>query len=383
MKTNLTVALLVIALLSVACQATSPTPSPTPPGKLETRVVTVLPVPTRTSTATATETAVPPTPTPTIVSGPSAQRIPVFFDDDGSPDGTAALFYLLGHPDVSVKAVGISYGEAHPSVYVQHIGRKLDELGIRDIPLGAGQDAPLAGTNEFPEALREGSGNFWGLPLPNADRTYPTRDASQLMVAAIKQSPQPVTVFVSGPCTNLAQALRLDAGIRDNIAAIYIMGGAVYAPGNIDDLLPNPDNTVAEWNIYADAQAAQEVFESGLDVYIVPLDATNQVMIGREDTRQWHLGGGTADFAADIYDMLLNSWGVENAAIWDLMTAAIMVKPDLCGFQALHLQVLTNQGPTSGQTVVVADEQPNVSVCLQPDVAGIKRTLIDIFSSSP
>jgi inosine-uridine nucleoside N-ribohydrolase len=317
------------------------------------------------------------------VTQPPPTSIPVIFDDDGSPDGTAALFYLLSHPDVSVKGIGISYGEAHPSIYVQHIGRKLDELGIRDIPLGAGQDAPLSGTNEFPEALREGSGNFWGLPLPNADRTYPTQDACQLMVAVIKRSPQPVTVFVSGPCTNLAQALRLDAGIRDNIAAVYIMGGAVYAPGNIDDLLPNPDNTVSEWNIYADAQAAQEVFDSGLNIHVVPLDATNQVMIGREDTRQWHLGGGSADFAAEIYDMLLNSWGVENAAIWDLMTAAIMVKPDLCGFQALHLQVLTDQGPTSGQTVVVADEQPNVSVCLQPDVNGIKQTLIDTFSSSP
>jgi len=382
MKTSLTVALLVIALLSQACQATTSTPLPTPAGQLETQVAVATPLPTRTSTVTSQETAVPPTQTPTIVATPPAKRIPVIFDDDGSPDGTTALFYLLSHPEVSVEAIGISYGESHPGVYVQHIGRKLDELGIRDIPLGAGQDAPLAGTNEFPEALRESAGNFWGLPLPNADRTYPSRDASELMVSVIRQSPQPVTVFVSGPCTNLAQALRLDAGIGDNIAAVYIMGGAVYAPGNIDDLLPNPGNTVSEWNIYADAQAAKEVFESGLDIYLVPLDATNQVMIGREDTRQWHLGGGTADFAAEIYDMLLNSWGAENAAIWDLMTAAIMVKPDLCGFQPLHLEVHTDEGPTSGQTVLVSDEEPNVDVCLQPDVTAIKQTLIDVFSSS-
>lgn len=376
MRTRVTIALLLVAVLSAACRAASPTPSPMDTAQPETPAAATTPLPSRTSTAAGQETVTPATrPSPIVTT-------PVIFDDDGSPDGTAALFYLLGHPDVSVKAIGISYGEAHPAVYIQHIGRKLDELGIRDIPLGAGQDAPLAGTNEFPEALREGSGNFWGLPLPNADRTYPSQDASQLMVAVIKQSPQPVTVFVSGPCSNLAQALRLDAGIGDNIAAVYIMGGAVYAPGNIADLLPNPDNFVSEWNIYADAQAAREVFESGLDIYLVPLDATNQVMIGREDTGQWHQGGGTADFAAEIYDMLLNSWGAENAAIWDLMTAAIMVKPDLCGFQPLHLEVLTDEGPTSGQTVVVADGQPNVHVCLQPDVSGIKQTLIDVFSSS-
>lgn len=395
MKTNVTVALLVIALLSVACQATPPTPSPTPPGQLETRVATVLPVPTRTSTATATETAVPPTPTaastgtaapptetPPVVTTPPPKRTPVIFDDDGSADGTTALFYLLSHPDVAVEAIGISYGEAHPAVYVQHIGRTLDELGIRDIPLGEGQDAPLAGSNAFPEALRQLANNFWGLPIPNADQTYPTQDASALMVSVVGQGPEPVTIFVSGPCTNLAQALRLDPAIKDNTAAVYIMGRAVYAPGNIDDLLPDSDNTVAEWNIYADPQAAKEVFESGLDIYLVPLDATDQVMIGKEDTGQWRLGAATADLAADIYDLRLSSWGVESAAIWDLMTAAIMVKPDLCVFQPLHLEVITDEGMTSGQTVIVPNEEPNIYACLGPDVNGIKQTLIDVFSSS-
>jgi hypothetical protein len=38
-------------------------------------------------------------------------------------------------------------------------------MGNRDIPLGAGQDAPLAGHNEFPRSC-EGAGNFWGLPIP-------------------------------------------------------------------------------------------------------------------------------------------------------------------------------------------------------------------------
>lgn len=365
---------LVLSLLISACgpaQESGPTPIP-----IATDTPTSVP-----STAVPTATASP-TALPTATPAASSPLMPVIFDDDGSPDGTTALFYLLSHPEVSVKAIGISYGEAHPAVYIQHIGRKLDELGIHDIPLGAGRDAPLAGSNEFPEASREGAGNFWGLPIPNVDKTYPVEDAAELIVSTVHQSPDPVTVFVSGPCTNLAEALRLDPAIKDNIAAVYIMGGAVYVPGNLSDLLPNPDNTVAEWNIYADPLAAREVFESGLDIYLVPLDATNQVLIGLDDTRQWHMGGATADFAADIYDMLLNAWGVLGAAIWDLMTSAIMVKPDLCGFQPLHLEVIPDQGPTSGQTAVIADQEPNVSVCLEPDANRIRQTLIEVFSAS-
>ncbi|OGO18513.1 MAG: hypothetical protein A2Z14_19950 [Chloroflexi bacterium RBG_16_48_8] len=308
--------------------------------------------------------------------------MPVIFDDDGSPDGTTALFYLLSHPEVSVEAISISYGEAHPEVYIQHIGRKLDDLGISTIPLGAGQDAPLAGNNAFPEVLRQSANNFWGLPLPNAEKSYPAQDAAQLIASIINQTPEPITIFVSGPCTNLAQAMRLDPDIRENIAAVFIMGGAVYAPGNISDLLPDPNNTVAEWNIYADPQAAKEVFESGIDIFLIPLDATNQVLIGKKDTSQWRMGGETADFSAEIYDSLLDSWAVESAAIWDLMTAAIMVKPDLCSFQLLHLEVITDEGVTSGQTVLDSNKEPNVHVCLEPDVALIKQTLIDVFSSS-
>lgn len=306
----------------------------------------------------------------------------VLFDDDGSQDGTTALFFLLSDPEVSVDAISVSYGEAHPAVYIQHIGRKLDEMKNNTIPLGAGQDAPLAGTRAFPEWLRQASNEFWGLPLPNSDKSYPIHNAAELMVSTIHQSPQPVTVFVSGASTNLAQALKLDPGIRNNIEAVYMMGGAVYVSGNIRGLLPDSNNTVAEWNIYTDPAAAKAVFESGLKIYLVPLDATNQVLVGKKDTDQWRAGGKAAQFAADIYDRIFKDWGTENAEIWDLMTAAIMTNPDLCRFQALHLDVVTADGNTAGQTALSADKGPNANVCLKPDEALIKQTLIEVFASS-
>jgi purine nucleosidase/pyrimidine-specific ribonucleoside hydrolase len=306
----------------------------------------------------------------------------VLFDDDGSRDGTTALFFLLSDPEVSVDAITISYGEAHPGVYIQHIGRKLDEMQINTIPLGAGQDAPLAGSQAFPEWIRQDSNNFWGLPLPDPEKSYPVQDAATLMVTTINQSPQPVLIFVSGASTNLAQALQLDPGIRNNIEAVYMMGGAVYVSGNIQGLLPDSNNTVAEWNIYADPQAAKAVFESGLKIYLVPLDATNQVLVGKKDTGQWRAGGNTAQFATDIYDRIFNEWGTENAPIWDLMTAAIMTNPELCRFQALHLDVVTADGNTAGQTALSSDKGPNVNVCLEPDEALIKQTLVEVFSSS-
>ena len=315
-------------------------------------------------------------------SSKTAEQIPIIFDDDGSPDGTTALLYILSHPKANLKAATISYGETHPEIYIQHIGRIMDALGMTDIPLGYGQDSPLAGNNGFPEGVRLAGNNFWGLPIPNADKTYPVQTASELMVSVINKSPTPVTIFVSGPATNLAQALQLDPNIKNNIAAVYMMGGAVYVAGNIDDLLADHDNKVAEWNIFGDPQAAKIAFESGIDFNLIPLDATNQVLITKQDISQWRQGEEVAGLAADIYDMVLNNQGGENGKIWDLMTAAIMLNPDLCRFQPLHLQVITQEGNTSGQTAVVLGEAANIYVCLEPDADMIRQTLINVFSRS-
>lgn len=333
-----------------------------------------------TASCSAGRPAIPPV-TPGATRDPGTV-LPVIFDDDGSQDGTAALAYLLSHPGVSVRSITVAYGEAHPQVYIQHIARKLAELGVEGIPLGAGRDAPLAGNNAFPDWLREHSDNFGGMVIPNADLTYPVQDAAELIVATVNASPEPVTIFLSGAQTNLAEALRLDGDIAGNIAGVYMMGGAVYVPGNIRGAAPESDNEVADWNVYADPQAAKEVFASGLPLTLVPLDATNQVTLDAEDIQPWREGGPTADLAAEIYERWLTNFGGSDADTWDLMTAAVMLDPSLCGFASLPLDVVTADGPTSGQTVVVEGGKPNVAVCLSPDAGRIKENFRQVFSAA-
>jgi len=304
----------------------------------------------------------------------------LIYDDDGSRDGTAALLYLLSFPELSIRAINISYGEAHPDVYIQHIGQMLEDLEIGEIPLGAGQDLPLAGGVPFPDWLRQLSDNFWDYPIPMAEKNFPVQNAPELIVSTINQVSEPVTIFLSGPFTNLAQALNLDPEIKNNISAVYFMGGAVYVPGNIINLTPDSKNQVAEWNIIADPQAAKEVFESGLDLYMVPLDATNKVLIKQKDLRPWKQGDEKANMVADLYNILFDSYDFSTTEIFDLTAATIMVLPEACIFQQLHLDVITEEGTTLGQTMVVPDLEPNINVCLNPDATRIKQALDTTFS---
>ncbi len=344
----------------------------------------------RPAASNAAETCTAVAPTSTLRAAPhpaetgelasSPKKTLLLYDDDGSRDGMAALLYLLSYPDISIRAITISYGEAHPEVYIQHLGCVLDRLGMSDIPLGAGQDMPLAGGTPFPDWLRQLSDNFWDYPLPTADKTYPFQNAPNLIVSIANEAPEPITVFLSGPFTNLAQALQLDPAIKSKISAVYFMGGAVYVPGNITGLIRDSNNHVADWNIIADPQAAKEVFESGLELYMVPLDATHRVLLSQADILPWRQGDDKATMVADLYDIMFDTWGLKEAEIFDLTAAVIMVESETCNFQPLHLEVITDSGPTQGQTVVVPNIEPNIFVCLEPNVNQVKQNMNKTFS---
>jgi purine nucleosidase/pyrimidine-specific ribonucleoside hydrolase len=259
----------------------------------------------------------------------------------------------------------------------------LEAAGHTGIPLGAGQDGPVGNGLPFPDWIRQLSDDFWNYPLPNAGKTYPVRSAPELIVDTINQSAEPVTMFMSGTFTSLAQALRIDPGIREKMSAVFIMGGAVFVPGNITNLIPDASNKVAEWNLVSDPVAAAEVFDAGLEMYLVPLDATNKVIFEKGDIEPWHEGDQKARFSADLYDIMFDEYGWAEAEIFDLGAAVIMIEPDACEFVPLHLDVITEDGDMLGQTVDNPDAEPNINVCLDPDADLIMQVLNDVFSGAP
>jgi len=365
MRTSSLIIFILFSLLLSSCQPAPQTPPSASP-EVQPSAPPALP------TASAN-------PTPTTET--SLELMNIIFSDDGSPDGTTALLYLLANPNSWIKALVISHGEAHPKTYIQHMGRMLEDFSITDIPLGQGEDQAIIPGEDFPESIRQLADDFWGFPIPNAGKTYPVTPGAELIVDTLNKSAEPLAVFASGAYTDLALALRLDPAIRAKISGIYLMGGAVFVQGNLTDFSASPDNVSAEWNVYIDPLAASEVFQSGVPIVLVPLDATNQVSITQRDTAAWRAGGKISNFAADMYDWLLGPDTSREMAVWDVMTAAIMVHPELCPTTPLHLEVVTEPGNFYGQTKVVEEGKPNVQVCLKPDVTGIRSNLYEVFAS--
>lgn len=317
---------------------------------------------------------------------------PLIIDDDGSQDGMTAIAYMLANPEFDVQAITISNGIARPEIFDDNVLRMLDRLNDLDVPVGVGQSMPLEGNNEFPDFIRDASDTFWSpfISLPEAVPNVETVDAVDLIIETVKESPEPVAILATGPLTNIAEALRRDPSIVENIEVVQIMGGAVFTEGNLP-VLPEPPfstNTVAEFNIWIDPVAAQEVFdagEQGLKIQLTPLDATNQIEFDREDYQAW-LEAGTPEstIAAEFLDYALTVIQSDNDPnpVWDLVAAINLAEPEFSPETPLHIDIDTasDPGDTQGQTEAVDDLPPNVLVSLDPSFDNLDYDADEVFS---
>jgi hypothetical protein len=195
----------------------------------------------------------------------------------------------------------------------------------------------------------------------------------------------------TGSLTNIAEALRLDPSIINNISVLQILGGAVFVPGNLP-VLPDPPfstNTVAEFNIWVDPVAAQEVFkagERGLKIQLTPLDATNKIEFNRKDYEAWlTTPNSESKLAAEFLDFALTVIASSNDPnpVWDLVAAINLSEPNFSPETPLHIEVDTTSAPgsTQGQTKVVSGLTPNVLVSLNPSFNNISFNASQVFSS--
>ncbi|WP_414755172.1 nucleoside hydrolase [Anabaena sp. CCY 9910] len=322
----------------------------------------------------------------------SFKPTPLIIDDDGSQDGMTALAYMLANPKFDVQAITIAQGIARPESFVNNLERMLGRLNASGIPVGIGRSTPLAGNNTFPEFIRTGADTFWSpfVQLPDTAPPIVTRPAAELIVEKVKQSLAPVAILATGSLTNIAEALRLDPTIINNIAIIEIMGGAVFVPGNLP-VLPDPPfstNTTAEFNIWVDPLAAQEVFAAGgqgLKIQLTPLDATNQIAFSRADQQAW-LATATPEskLAAEFLDFALTVIQSNNDPnpAWDLVAAINLSEPDFSVETPLYLEVDTTSDPgdTQGQTRAIPNLPPNVLVSLNPSFNNLPFRPGQVFS---
>ena len=205
------------------------------------------------------------------------------------------------------------------------------------------------------------------------------QDAVALFTSAIQDSPEPVTVLALGPLTNVGAALAATPALVENIAMIYVMGGAV----DVDGSFVSEENTVAEWNIYCDPHAARLVFESGAPITLVPLDATNDVPVTPEFVAQLDAAKSTpaAEFVAALLANNAESIASGSYYFWDPLAAVVMSDPSLVTLTPRDVTVIDVPGaPDDGRTKPVANGS-EILVATAPDGDALAASLIAAWNS--
>jgi purine nucleosidase len=224
--------------------------------------------------------------------GPMDKR-PLIIDCDPGQDDAIALLLALGRPDrFTVLGITTVAGNVPVAKTSRNARIVCDWAGRSEVPVHAGCEGPLLGQAVHAEHIH-GTEGLDG-PALHAPRTpLQPRHAADFLVKTLRTHATRVTVCALGPLTNIALALRLAPDLADRIQELIWMGGAHSEGGNV--------TPAAEFNAFADPEAAEIVMQSGVALTVVPLDVTHQVLADapwRDDLLQ--CGGAQGRLAAQI-----------------------------------------------------------------------------------
>jgi inosine-uridine nucleoside N-ribohydrolase len=312
-------------------------------------------------------------------SGSPGVAVPILIDTDVAPDDIAAISFLVASPNVEIKAITVSgTGEAHCDGGVDTVLRLLERLQAPDIPVACGRETPIEGDHAFPDEWRAAADSGSGLNLPDTSR-QPTNGTAVDLIADSAANATPLRILTLGPLTNLADALTAHPELADQIESVYVMGGAVHVPGNVAFGGP-ADNQVAEWNVYVDPTALQQVIDAGLAPLLVSLDGTNQVPVTTEFAQQVQdeaIGEGAKVLAELFATHPFMTDGTYY--LWDPLAAEIAAGYPVGEFSEARVEVEQAEGAESGFTRPV-DGEPNAWYLSTAEQATAEDTLLDVLN---
>jgi inosine-uridine nucleoside N-ribohydrolase len=298
---------------------------------------------------------------------------PLILDCDPGHDDAIALLLALASPELELLGVTTTYGNQTLEKTTANTLRVLELAGRTDVPVAAGAAAPLE--RELVVAAHvHGESGLDGPALPPPSVEPVSADAVAWIAEAVAASPAPVTLVPTGPLTNIARYLHAHGA--EGIERIVLMGGAI-AEGNM--------TPAAEFNIWADPEAAQAVFDAGLDVTMIGLDVTHKAVTGPAVQRRLREAGAVGAFVAELVDFFTvyhrQTYGWDGAPIHDAVAVAHVIRPGLVETKLRNVAVELDSELCRGRTVVdlwLRTERPvNAHVGVDLDTAAFFDLLVD------
>jgi inosine-uridine nucleoside N-ribohydrolase len=297
---------------------------------------------------------------------------PILLDCDPGHDDAIALLLALASPELELLGVTTVAGNQTVEKTTANAIRVAELVGS-DVRVAAGAGRPLV-REPYVAAYVHGETGLDGPDLPPAQG----KPADQPAVDYLAERIDGTTLVATAPLTNVALLLAGHEQARPE--RIVLMGGAI-AEGNV--------TPAAEFNIWADPEAAARVFSSGIDVTMVGLDVTHQALLTDEHAMRLRENGRVGNVVADLLDFYSvfhkQVYGFEGSPIHDAVAVAQVIRPDLLELRELNVEIDCESELCRGRTVVDVwkrtGREPNAHVAVGIDADGFIELLLERLGS--
>jgi purine nucleosidase len=255
-------------------------------------------------------------------------------------DDAFALALAVKSPELQILGITTAFGDTETRAKI--VDRFLGETGPTEIPVLSGK--PTVGKSPLTQRRYAEGGHF---PKPSHG------DAVDFLLEQIRRYPGEITLIAIGPLMNVGAAIDRDAATFRKLKRVILMGGCIQR-GYGDLGYTVPVGAMAEWNILNDIPSAQKLFGTGVPLFVMPLDSTQLKM--DEVKRAFLFSRGTP--VTDALTLLYHEWGQETPTLFDPMTIAYLLKPELCPVKPMRIRV-DEKGFTR-----VEEGAANAQVCL-------------------
>jgi inosine/uridine nucleosidase len=297
----------------------------------------------------------------------------IILDCDPGHDDAMAILLAHGSPEIELLAITTVAGNQTLDKTSLNARRVCTVARILDVPVAAGCDRPLTRALKTAAYIHGESGldgPAFGEPTVPLD----DRHAVDLIIESIMRSTGDITLVPTGPLTNIAMAIRKEPRIVQEVQEVVLMGGA-YTRGN--------STPAAEFNIYADPEAAAIVFAAGWPLTMVGLDLTHQALATPAVLQRIaELGTPVARVAAELMEFFRESYrrnaGFDSPPVHDPCAVARVIDPQVMQCVDAFVAVETRGEFTSGMTVTdFRSNRPNAKVATRLDVDKFWNLMVD------
>ena len=275
------------------------------------------------------------------------KRRPVIVDCDPGIDDAVALLLAARAPELELAAVTAVAGNVGLDKTSLNARRVLTLAGV-EVPVYAGAAGPMFGEQVTADEVH-GADGLLGIPAPEPAFPLGEEAAWDVIWQKALDYGGELEIVATGPLTNLGITLTKYPALPAHIKRIVLMGGAT----DFGNTTP-----AAEYNIYADPEAADMVFRSGIPLVVCALDVTHKAYFTQEEIdRLEALGTPQAVFAAKTM-----GYGVEwhqkflvpGAPMHDPCAMMYALEPELFGGISCWMGVECQGKHTRGKTVTDA-----------------------------